>query len=652
MPDTPSSQTLNDTDAAANTPDEVGGPEAIQYPEGFPGSDWLIAKTKHLNKGHEEWFSRELLGIQDNYKLYEVRPNAGGTTPGTIIPIVTSVVDTMTSRTVSSLAPRDKFIDAVGLDPETQLSMDGVDKQEQISDFINETLTNVPDFADKIDEVVKTLFLENVTVLEAKWSIEKKMDYAIQRSADPMMAGEGPVISKTPTEYEMERPDMVPHSIRMCAWDPRCKDKLSKSPFFRIRNMDSINGLFALQEEGVIQDVEEITKKTNKAMTPENPTDPDAKQSQAVEAKQLPAIGWDDGVWEVDRWWADIAWKKPDGTWQRGKYEFWIVGGDTVVKFRPNVLLPQRTPVITVKGSRKPGQLMAQGPVNVIKSMQKTLDTNVGNLEQLIKNAAYSPTFYEPSSGIDGRRTSLQTNAMIAVLNVKGIQRFEPAVSAIKEIENYIQFIIAQMRESTAANDQAQGIDQAGGNGTATEAQILAQGSNNRFNYIIETINAGIFPDLAHEFLWLWKQFGKEGQMIVKDGSNDGAGYQIKPEDLAGCYAFRPVQTQSQQAKLQHMSQLKGILQDMLAMEAQTPNKMVNSKGVRKEVDALDFITNNILPLAGVQSRGLFKDAPPPPPPMGMPGMPMGAMPPAGGPAPIPESVPVPEPASIAEAIA
>lgn len=615
-----------------NTPDEVG---AVQFPEGFPGASWLIARTKHLNSSFKEWFSKDLLNIEDNYKLYELKQVAGTLPNGTVIPVTSAIVDTMTSRIVSSLVPREKFIDAVSTDPESVLTGD-YNKQTMVSDFINESITNTVEFKDKCDEAIKTLMLENVTLLETRWTIETKTDKQTQKSIDPI-TGEEVVIGEEVVTYEEGHPDFVPVSIRSCAWDPRCKTKIKESPWVRIRSMNSINELMQMQQEGIIENVDEVIKKTNKSMTPDSPSDPDAKQSQAVDGKQLPAVGWEDGVWEVDKWYATVAWKKEDGSYAQGEYEFWIVGGDTVVKFRDNLLVPQRKPIVTIKSSRKPGQLMSQGPVDVIKQMQKTLNNNVANLEQLIKNAAYSPTFYEPSSGLDGRRVSLQSNSLIPVLSVKGIERMPPATQAIKEIESYMNFIIDQMRQATAANDQAQGIQNSGAD-TATEAQILAQGSNTRFGYIVEMINSAMFGDLAEEYFLLWKQFGEK--MIVKDGSNDGKGYEIKPEDLKGCYVFKSVPTQSQQAKLQHFAQLKGLVTDLMQLQMQAPQMLMDDSGKMKQLDLYDFLVNQMLPLVGVQARGLFKDATMPMPMMGPPpamGMPAtGEIPPA-------EPVPGPE---------
>ncbi len=607
----------------------------VAFPDGVT-AQWLTGKTKHLNTSFKTWFDTTLLGIEDNYKLYRGNAIAGTLPNGTTIPIVTSIVDTMTGRVVTSLVPRETFVSAIAVDPDLQMQSDH-NKQEVVTDFINETISTTDGFADKADETIKMLMLENVAVVEAKWTISKRQELVAQRTPDPMtpMGEPHPITGMVQQEYEIGRPDFEPVSIRMMAWDPRCKTGLADSPWVRKRSMASINELFRMQEDGIIESVDEIVQRAGKALSPDNPSDPDAKQSQAVDSKQLPSVGWDDGVWELDEWWATLAWKH-DGIHRQAEYQFWIVGGDTVVKFRPNPLIPQRKPFATIKASRQPGQLLGIGPVTVIKSMQRALNNNMSRLEQLVNNSANSPTFYEPSSGMDGRSVSLQSNSLIPVLSVQGIKRFEPATQAIELISNFIQFIIRQMREATAANDQSQGIGQEAD--TATEAQILAQGSNGRFGYITEMINNSMFGSIANEYFLLWKQFGEPGKMIVKDGSNDGKGYRVQPEDLAGCYIFKAVPTQTQQAKVAHFGQLKGLLQDIMQLQAGAPGAMVNNEGVPQQLQVYDFLANNMLPLVNVQPRGLFKDAPPPPTgPTGATGMPpMGA----GNPIPSPSESP------------
>lgn len=91
---------------------------------------------------------------------------------------------------------------------------------------------------------------------------------------------------------------------------------------------------------------------------------------------------------------------------------------------------------------------------------------------------------------------------------------------------------------------------------------------------------------------------------------------------------------------MQKFGQLSAIAEKIGAIP---PGMLVDNAGKVKTLDLYGFLTGTLLPLADVQPRGLFKDAPPPPPmPVGMPGAP-GAMPPQGPPMgqPAPEMPPI-----------
>lgn len=602
---------------------EVG---AIVYPEGL-SAEWLVRKTKHIKDEFDKWFGKELSNIQEKYKMYEVKDVNGVLPGGTSIPIVTSVVDTANARLVSSLVPREKFVDAVAKDPDT-MQMQGIqEKREKVEHYVNETIKTTPYFEDKVDELLKTLLIEDVVPAQVYWSEEEYSDIQPQRDIDPM-TGQPVIVGQNITSTKFGRPDILPLSIRNLVWDPRCKTRFADSAYVGKVTMVSTNELLRMEQDGIIQDVQKILDRAPKQVTQDNRNDPDAQQSSAVEGQNLPSVGWDDGVYQLIEWWATIAWKTPDGEYHTGDYELWIVGGDVVVKFRENGLVPKRKPFITVKMSKKPGMILAQGPVDSIKGLYKDIITNMARKNSLIANAANSPTFYEPSSGLDGRRVSLQTNSMIPVLNVNGIKRVEPPVNAIHLIDQTINFLISQSREATASNEQAQGIG--GDADTATESQILAQGANSRFQYMADMIAASLFGDYAQEIFYLSKQFGVPGQMVVRQGGVDGHVQEVLPEDLAGNYCFKAVPAQTQAGKERRFMMLKGMLTEIAQAP---PGYFKDSNGQVMEPQSYEFLTKTMLPLVDVSPTGLFK------PMQQMPMAPQMGAPMAAGMAPPPGAV-------------
>jgi hypothetical protein len=575
---------------------------AIAYPEGI-SAEWLVRKTKHIKDEFDKWFAKELSNIQEKYKMYEVKDVNGVLPGGTSIPIVTSVVDTANARLTMSLVPREKFVDAVAKDPDTMQGEGIQERREKVEHYVNETIKTTPYFEEKMDELFKTLLIEDVVPAQVYWSEEEYTATQVIRDVDPN-TGMPVIVGEEETTSKFGRPDILPLSIRGLIWEPRCKTRFSDSPYVGKITMVSTNELLRMEQEGIIQDVQKILDRAPKQVTQDTKNDPDAQQSQAVEGQNLPSVGWDDGVYQLIEWWATLAWKTPDGKYQVGEYEFWIVGGDVVVKFRENHLKPKRKPFVTVKAAKKPGMILSQGPVDSIKGLYKDIITNMARKNSLIANAANSPTFYEPSSGLDGRRVSLQTNSMIPVLNVNGIKRVEPPVNAIQLIDNTITFLIGQSREATASNEQAQGIG--GDADTATESQILAQGANSRFQYMADMIAASLFGDYAQEIFLFSKQFGVPGQMVVRQGGVDGEVQEILPEDLAGNYCFKAVPAQTQVGKERRFAMLTGFLEKLATAP---PGTFKDSNGQVMEPQVFEFLSKTMMPLMDISAANLFKPA-------------------------------------------
>lgn len=596
--------------------ESTGEKPLIEYPEDFPGDmgAWLVDKTRHLNKGFEEWFQKPLKSIEDNYRLFENKPIDGMMGGACMLPVVNSIIETNQSRFAGSLISREKFVDAIPKVPELMpTSPEQVEalgeKHQIVEDLTNEDIITTPELPDKIDELLKTLLLENLVVGQVYWDSEEYTDLMPIRDIDPM-SGTPVIIGEEEKVGKKSRPNLMVHSIRSLAWDPREKFRIANSSWLRKRMMVSANELLRLEREGVIENAQYAIDKATKNETPNSTgaeRDPDAKQSQTVEGTQLPAIGWDDGVYQLDEWWATLGYKNKEGQFVTGEYNFWIVGGECVVKFRPNPLKPQRKPFISCKLNRKPGMLLAQGPIDVIKGIVIQIANNMARIEKLVNRAANTPTYYEPSSGLDGRRAIYQENSLIPVISTKGILEGKVPVEALGMIEKFLTFLINQAREATAANEQAQGIGQ-GEDGTATEAQLLAQSGNMRFQYNADGVCNNFFAPLGREYYLFRKQFGQAGEMVIRDGGIDGMAVEVQPEDLQGDYDFRAIPSQSAGAKLKRFELLKGLLTELMTAQAQNPEIFTDKQGRVMQITGYEFLTEQMLPLVDVRaSRGLFK---------------------------------------------
>lgn len=604
---------------------------AIVYPEGIDET-WLTEKSKHLNKAHAEWFDPQYRkAIEENFRLYEGK-RISGTLPGsTTIPIATSIVDTNTARLAGSVLGREKFVEAVPMDPQQVLApqMEGedgspMDRNQTVEDFINEAFTLTPELPDKLDEVIKGALLETVGVAQAKWSVDSVWMGAVQRE---IVNGQPVAVGVSETEEERGFADFVPRALTSLAWDPRVKTKLRESAWIRFRDMVSANTLLKMEQDGIIEGAQyaiDHCSRANNNIQAAGSQDPDAQRSLNVESVNLPSVNYDDAIFELDEFWATLTWKDKEGNWQTGEFQYWVIGGECIVKFRPNPLKPQRKPFVSWKVSRKPGMFLSQGPVDVIKDICKDLATTMARKNKLLTRAANNPTYYEPASGLNARNAILQEASLVPVLSIAGIKQAEVPVQAIGVIDNHARFLIAQADRATANTEQAQGsgseVD------TATEAEILNTGSNIRFQYSSDGfLNAFVAP-LCQEYFWMYRQFGQEGQMVIREAGMDGVARAVRLEDLMANYVFRAIPAQASGQKMQKFQMLSALMEKLLQAQTAYPGALTNDQGQPLQVNLYDMLTTQMLPLLDLKSnKGVFKLAPPPMPmmPQGMP--PMGA---------------------------
>ena len=573
-------------------------PSPVELPEELK-EDFIINKAKHLNKAHAEWFKPYLDAIEDNYKIHQVKPINGMMQGAVNLPTGNSLIETAQSRYMGILGAREKLIEAIQKTV-TPTAEDKDTRTSTLEDFINESILNVPDYLEKFDDSVFTFLVEASICYEVFWDTQVTTSMEPQRQTlSPM---EAPLVDRVETETTKEFPNLTPLSLRYLAWDPRCKTKINESSWLRKRSMVSANDLLRMEQEGILQGAQEVIEKAPKSNPQsDQQSDPDSKQSMTVEGHALPAINFDDGLFQLDEFWATLAYKS-EGKMVQDEFNFWIVGDEKLVKFRVNPLRPKRKPFFSVRLKRKPG------PLDITKGLIIDIGNNMARKNRLIANAANTPTFYEPSSGLDGRRTVLQENSLIPVMNVKGIQRFDPPIAALGAVDKHIGFLINQVQTATPSTEQAQGISTEDTPETATENQILDRSSSTRFQYAYGIFAAETFPPIANEMLLLYRQFGQEGQMTIREAGQEGAAKPVTLDDLKGDWEFRSAISQPMANRLGQFQMLKGVVTELAAAYAQNPMIFEDDDGAPMKPTIYPFLKDEMLPLLGITGTNkLFK---------------------------------------------
>jgi hypothetical protein len=578
-------------------------PGAVDIPDGLT-KEWVLKKAKHLKEEFRKWAEADWMPtVRDNYRLFEGKPVAG-MVPGAVpLPLPNSIVDTNMARLMSAMNGRENLVDAI---PRGEtMEDDPADAQRRaqlVGDLANQDILQVPMFMDKCDEMFKTLLLETVVIAEAYYDEDTVCERVIQRDIDP--STQQPVaVGESYNERTRRFPNLEPLSIMRCAWDPRERWNIGNSSWFSKTSMVSIDGLRDLEAKGIIQDVQAVIDEAPKAGEEQNKkTDPDAKRYQEIEGKNLPSLNFSDALYELDEFWATLSFYQ-NGKLVTEEFRFWVVGGEVLVKFGVNNLKPKRKPVYSAKLNRKPGMMMAQGPMDIIKPLLIDIANLMASKNKLIRSAATTPTFVEPSAGLNISKLVLEENAIVPVLNARGIVRGEPPVGALNAINEHLRFLITQVKEATAANDLVQGAGSASAD-TATEARILEAGASTRFQYNFETAMNSLFAPLAREFNLLRKQFMQDGEAFVPVAGAEGRAIAVSLEDLRGDYDFRAVSSQALQNRLGRFKMLKETLTELMMASSKDPRLLTTKNGEPIKLTPYEFVTEQMLPLADIKGVG------------------------------------------------
>lgn len=163
---------------------------------------------------------------------------------------------------------------------------------------------------------------------------------------------------------------------------------------------------------------------------------------------------------------------------------------------------------------------------------------------------------------------------------------------AITATANSIANDMAIVRQSTPANDQAQGIGNSGN--TATESRILQLGSGAKFEHLAARIGIEYTSCMLQWYFWLYQKFGKDGQMFYRDGSRDGVPKAITRRDLARDYRFIHVGPDSESDRNLKISQLDKVVANLISLATATQDPAM--------IAAIIDVIRKQLPLLGINN--------------------------------------------------
>ncbi len=580
---------------------------ALKFPEGM-NEAFVLAFTKKMESGFQGWSAKEFQSIDEMNKLYE-NIHIGGTMKiATFLPIPASVIDTDVARRGAAMFGRDKVVDAIP----NFLTQDN-ERSKRVEDLINQTIVYQCRTAEKGMDAIKGQAIEGTGIGKSFWEVYEETEIRPifkQHPLDPtrqVMVGEEEVtVQKGRWNWET-----VP--VQRCAWDPRTSTRVQDSPWFRHRTMATKNELLKLQQQGYLEDVEKIAKNEAEIQSKAE-KDREAERINKINERSWDYAGGDEGTYQLDEWYADLTWEVPildeDGNkdpanyeLKSGRFHFWLVNENKLVKFDFNELIPQRIPYFSFRYSIRPRRLLGKSALHPIRELEIYANNLMGSKQDLIKKAAQNPTFYERGSGLEGRKTILAEKSLIPVLDSSKVKHFPVDVAAIAAVSRELEGVIRLMRETTASNEMSMGLGDAD---TATEASILDKSSTSRFQAVTELTYHEFYGAMANECFLTTKQFANEGDLWVHDAGIDGQSQPVSLADLEGTYTWMPVGVSTEANKQSKLRNQSAFMKELAEFQTKNPNLFMTNKGVQKRFDFVEFINKELMPSVDIKNGATY----------------------------------------------
>jgi hypothetical protein len=445
--------------------------------------------------------------------------------------------------------------------------------------------------------------IEGTGIGKCYWEIyeceSKQPDFAQGPGGIQIQIGEHIVIQKK------GRPNWSVVPVQTMIWDKRLSTRIQDSDYTGQTEMSTMNELLLEQENGNISNVDEIEKLVA-AKRADNSDEESKRRRQLNEGSSTESMDSDEGVFEVTEWHAFVPYQETDEEtgekhWTQANLRFRIVNDQVLIKCEENPWGKLKNPYFSYRYSILPRQFLGNSVAQPIMGIQTSVNNLQASSDKLVRKAAKNPTFYERSSGLDGRKIFIDEDSLIPVNDANKVKFFPVDAGAIRAVSEERSFLIELSRDTVAAGEMAQGI---GGKDidTATEANIMNTNSGQRFQSIVDQTGWEFFCGMATNFYFLIKKFAQPGELLVRESSQDGNPRPIMPQDLVNDYIFVPItqaSVQNNQAKAQQRMQL---IQQLGQFQSTAPQMFMDKNGNQVKFDLVDIFIKEVMPAIGIKN--------------------------------------------------
>lgn len=639
----------------------------INFPNGID-EQAIIRYAKTRNGIFEKWFTDFIKQIATLHKIWrnEITGAAKGSSP-VPIPIGHGIVESINARLCNVAFNRPKYVDAL---PQ-QVTADN-DKQKKVEDFVNQELKDITPQPEKGKSAIKALILDSFIIWRNVWKqcIEKVSVPIYQpMPGTPQMGPDGmPMPPQMVYVGDQEKEESYEHwdwelkSPENMAWDPHCTTRIQDSSWVRERTRMSYNQLLQWQQQGRVGNIDQLKFVTPSGLNPGMKKDWESTIREADGDKNWAFSYADEKEFKVEEWFAEITFNGPapapenieaqegesqpetefgsvpqdqpqpnadqeadviapaEDITQVMKAHFIIVEEKYVILFEENQLRPQRHPYGSCPMIVKPHSVTGLSPLEPIRGMQGQVNGFSSKQNDLVDQATNRLILYDDTSGLTGRTAFSRLNGLVPVTNVAGIKEFPANPETVKILQEYMSVMKELMTEASGANEQFQGAE---GAETLGEFQGLVAAAGSRFADVADTLNQGFVECLGEECYLFTRQFGVDGQMVVRQTGGDAPPVSLTRADFVGRYKFTAVSASTENYKQKQIEDDTNFIQTMNEINQTGGWGPGEIPGTAKKYNIAEHLKNVSLPLRGAKnSANQFIDVPLPPP---MPMLPPGA---------------------------
>ena len=594
----------------ASIPQDEDGDYPINLPDDFPSQSYLLEFSTKRKKSHEAWFgSNNGYGAQmmDSWKAYDSLqlPGQGALA---VVPLSNSIIETGTAKTYQSLFSRGKWVEAQPLTPQPDN-----ENKTTIEDLINqELLYGRMRTAEKSFSMLKGLQIEGTAAARLEWEAyeEETIDVPMD-IVNAQTQAKAPIKATAQAKEFVTRhcPNFRNEALQNLIWDPRVETCLQDSEYVAHRQFPSLTTLLIMQQQGKIQNVDKI-KNIAEGSSPRI-SDPDQRRKD--ELAPSGAAGGTKALFEdshrLDEWWGNVPYKSTDdGSWKTAWLHWMVVNDEVLVLAEPNPWKDESGhgpghPFISFRQMIHPRDLLGSSALQPVMDLQKYANNIQASMGKLTQKVAKNPTYVTRAAGADVLRMFQDELSIISVLDAAGIKSNPIDGAQLTAVASERAWAINLALQTVAANEQAQGIPNGDlANASATQAAIINANSGTRFQFNVDQLAYEFCAALANGVWWMIRQWAKDGDLVVRESSIDGAVRPITRAHLVNDYFFTPVTaalTNDQRSQLQLKMQ---FAQQMTQLQSTNPAAMTNPEGERYYFDSIDFIVKEIFPLMGIRN--------------------------------------------------